>query len=236
MKSFFSYVVFIVILFSAVLSYSQIPLGAALNISVIPTTGEFSKIYRGQYSIDGGIFYSFQKKKLDLTLNAGSGDFVYQSSYLINLLSSKYGVIISGFYPNWVAKNTSVYLGARYKLYNEGSTPYFSCEIGLNFLEYMDRFNGNPVKGNDSAFFIFRNINNSIVSSSESGPGLSFGAGLIIPIIPHLDADVGIKYNLSRVQSSKSFLIKRVNMPDIIIPGFNNLSFITLKAGIFVKM
>jgi|WetSurMetagenome_2_1015567.scaffolds.fasta_scaffold12865_4 opacity protein-like surface antigen len=233
MKKIVSYFVFGLILFSSVITFAQIPLGANINTGIRLTTGDFRKQYKDNYCLGGEVFYKTRLPGLDLTLSYTYGSYVYRNSYLFDLIKEKSGAYLAMSNFNWFIDNSSVMIGGKYKILPEGSTPYVSGEIGMNFAKINKRLNGNNLNCNTNGnLTLFRNLDSCSVKASESGFGFALGAGVLIPLIPHLDLDMGVRYTYSKILISKATDIIISENKKLSVPELNSLSHFTLKVGI----
>lgn len=223
------------ILFLPVINYSQINMGCSAFTSVSIPSGDFGKLYKGEYNIGGCISYSILKSKLDLTLSASYGKFGYKDSYLKDYYNSQFNILLLGFSTGWYASNVSVMVGAKYKLYKEGATPYLTGEIGMNFINFYNRFNGKSIVESSQYIFNFNYFKNYAECKSESGFATAFGGGLEIPLIENIYGDIGLKYNFGKVSISKTMEIIRNNNQSNFIPGINSISYISLKIGFLAR-
>jgi opacity protein-like surface antigen len=235
LKKIFCIVILSFIFFSSLRTFAQTPYSGSVNIGANVLLGEFKKVYKSGASVEAGLLYSLPKSGLKLTASVGYSGFKYNSSYFNDLVLSKMDLKVVDFYPDWSATDISLMVGARYKAPSEDITPYISGEVGVHYVNFKDRFNGNKLIGNDTLMTVrFTNTDKCTESKAEIGFGFSIGTGLEIPIVEKVNLDLGLKYRYCGAIFFKSFEVQSRNGSSFITSELKNMSYITIKAGVVV--
>jgi hypothetical protein len=226
-------VVFLLVLFTSICSYSQTPFRGNLTAGINNPLGNFSNLYKGGVSIEAGLFYSLPLIGIDLTLTAGYNGYKYKNDYFTGLVSTNLGATVSDFNVSWTATDIPVMVGARYKLPVGNIRPYISVEVGLHLVSFADRFNGQRLIGNSSNPTTFQ-LNGATESGSEIGIGTAIGGGIEIPLVPKVNLDLNVKYNYAGITYSKSYNVFRNSGSQFTTTELKNLNYVTIRGGVVI--
>jgi len=226
--------IFLLVLFTGIYGYSQTPFRGNLTAGLTSPIGDFSKLYKGGVSVEAGIFYTLPIISLDLTLTAGYNGYKYKNDYFTGLVSSNLnGATVSNFNVSWTATDIPVMVGARLRIPFGSMRPYITGEVGLHFVSFADRFNGQRVIGNAGSPVAF-DFNSTTESGSSVGVGTAIGAGLEIPLIMKVNLDLNVKYNYSGVTYSKSYNVFQNNNSQFTTAEMKNINYITIRGGVVI--
>jgi opacity protein-like surface antigen len=228
--------VLMMVLFSTLSSYSQTPLTIKLTGGMNGPMGDFSKVYKSGASVEAGIFYSLPFPGLDLTFTAGYNGFKYKNDYFTGLVSSNLSnTTVDNFGFSWTATDIPVMVGAKYMLPVGSMKPYVTGEVGLHFMSFSDRFNGQKLIGNSSTPTSF-SYNGATESGSEIGVGTTIGAGIEVPLVPKISLDLNVKYYYAGIKYSKSFIVFKNNNEQFTTTEMKNLNYFTIRGGIVISL
>lgn len=237
MKKLFCVTVLIIILSFPVFNYAQTPLSASLNVGANVLMGDFKKVYNTGASVEAGLFYALKYPGLKFTFTVGYNGFKYNSGYFNDLVRGNTERAVVNYYPDWSAIDIPFMIGARYRAPSDDITVYISGELGVHFINFSSRFNGNRLLGNDTLMTIkFTNDDYCTETKMQIGIGASLGAGFEIPVAPKVNLDFGLKYKFCGVTYFKSFEVLTNTGLSFIAPELKNMSYITLKAGVVVDL
>lgn len=231
-----SIIFILAVLFSTVSGYSQTPLTVKLTGGINSPMGTFSDVYKSGASIEGALYYSLPFPGLDLSLTAGYNGFKYKNEYFTGLVQSNLSTTVDNFNYSWTATDIPVMVGARFKLPAGNMRPYVTGEIGLHFMSFADRFNGQRLIGNSSSTSTSFSYNGAIESGSETGFGTSIGAGIEIPVAPKISLDLNAKYNYSSLVFSKSFNVFRNSNSQFTTSELKSPNYLTVRGGIVISL
>jgi hypothetical protein len=227
---------FLVLVFSSVCGYSQTPFRINLTAGINSPLGDFSNLYKSGASIEAGVFFTpLPLVGLDLTLTAGYNGFKYKNEYFTGLVNTNLGAVTDNFNYSWTATDIPIMVGGRLKLPVGSMRPYITGELGLHFVSFKDRFNGQRIEGNTSNPVSF-NFNGTTESGSEIGVGTSIGGGFEIPVVPKVNLDINLKYNYAAITYAKSYVIFRNNNLQYTTTEMKNLNYFTVRAGIVIDL
>jgi len=225
----------IMVFLAALNSYSQTPLTVKLTGGMNSPMGTFADVYKSGASIEGALYYSLPFPGLDLSLTAGYNGFKYKNDYFTGLVQSNLNVTVDNFNSSWTAADIPVMVGARFKLPAGTIKPYVTGEVGLHFMSFSDRFNGQKLVGNSTNPTSF-SYNGATESGSETGFGTSIGAGIEIPVAPKISLDLNAKYNYSSLVFSKSFNVFRNSNSQFTTSEMKNPNYFTIRGGIVISL
>jgi len=223
----------LLLFFTSICGFSQIPLSGKLTAGVNSPLGDFSNLYKSGVSVEAGLFYSLPLIGIDFTLTAGYNGFKYKNDYFTGLVNTNLGIGVANFNYSWTATDIPVMVGAKYKLPAGNLKPYVTGEIGLHFVSFSDRFNGQKITGNNNNPTTL-SFNNATESGNEIGLGTAIGVGIEIPIIPKINLDINAKYNYAGVTYSKSYNIFINNNSQFTTTELKNLNYFTIRGGIVI--
>ena len=215
--------------------YSQTPLTLKLTGGANSPMGDFSDVYKSGTSIMGEIYYSLPFPGLDLTFSAGYNGFKYKNDYFTGQVTKNLGVGVDNLNYSWKATDVPVLIGARYLLPGGNLQPYISGEVGLHFMSFADRFNGQKLIGNTNNPTSF-SYTGATESGSEIGVGTAIGAGVEIPFAPRISIDLNVKYNYAGITYSKAFTVFRNNNSQFTTSEMKNLNYLTARIGLQVSL
>lgn len=213
--------------------YSQTPFSVMVSAGYNSPFGDFSNQYKGGASVEAGICYSLPFPGLDLTLTGGYNGFKYKGDYFTGLVSSKLGYSVSGFSVDWTATDIPFMVGGRFKIPGGNAKPYVTGEIGIHFMSFKDRFNGERIIGNSSNPTTLQ-LNGATESGSEIGVGYSIGGGIEIPVVPKINLDLNVKYNYADIKYSKSYNVFLNNNTQFTTSEIKGLNNFTIRGGIII--
>jgi len=229
------FLAFAILLLAAINTYAQTPITIKLTGGINNPTGDFSNVYKSGTSIEGALYYSLPVPGLDLTFTAGYNGYKYKNEYFTGLVNTNLGVGVDNFNVSWTATDIPVMIGAKFQLPSGNIKPYATGEVGVHFMSFSDRFNGQKLTGNTNNPTTF-SFNGSTESGSETGFGTAIGAGIEIPVAPKIYLDLNAKYNYSTVKYSKSFLVFRNSNSQFVTPELKNPNYFTVRGGIVFSL
>ncbi|MBN1632661.1 MAG: outer membrane beta-barrel protein [Ignavibacteria bacterium] len=227
--------ILILFILSAAVSFAQTPLRIGANVGGAFPSGTFSDLYKSGISVELTALYSPPVKNLELTFTAGYNRFKYNNEYTINELRKRVDAMVVNFNPDWNVSVIPVMLGARYKFPTSDFTPYFSGEIGLQFMNFNKRFNGTTIADTSSNQTLLY-INGGSSTEDETGFSASLGAGMEFPAAENVMIDIGFKYNFGTAVFSKSYdIIREIDNSVYKLEELKNISFISGRIGVIIS-
>jgi hypothetical protein len=228
---------FFMVLLTVTIGYSQTPFRVNVTAGINSPLGDFSNLYKSGVSAEAGIFFTpMPLVGLDLTFTAGYNGFKYKNEYFTGLVNTNLGTVTANFNYSWTATDIPIMIGGRFKLPVGTMRPYITGELGLHFVSFKDRFNGQRIEGNSSGNPVSFNFNGTTESGSEIGVGTSIGGGFEIPVLPKVNLDINLKYNYAGITYSKSYNIFRNNNLQYTTTEMKNLNYFTVRAGIVIDL
>lgn len=234
MKKSVGYFTLIFIFILICSSSAQTPFRANLSVGVNSALSDFANQYKGGFSVEGGAFYSIPKSDIDLTLLIGYNNFTYKNSYVNDLVLKNLGMTIDYFTYKWTASDVPVMAGARFKFPSGTLKPYLAGELGIHYVQFNERFNGDTITASTTTPRII--YFSKTEKASEIGFGFGVSFGFEFNIYPKVNIDLNAKYNYGKINCTKAYTVFLQQNKQFTATPLEKMSFFTLKAGFIIDL